>query len=141
MKKLIIMRGVSGSGKSTRTKELIEELNPSSNHVCSADNFFVTRPHGEYKFDPKQLGQAHAWCRGNASAAMSLGTELVVIDNTNTQKREFQAYLDMASDMGYETEEVVVGEFSEAALQKYFERNAHGVPLVAIKRMAARFEK
>ena len=142
--KVVAMRGVSGSGKSTKAKELIKEFmesNPNSTtYVCSADKFFINSSSGKYEFDPKRKGMAHAWCRGNANAAMSLGVDLVIIDNTNTQKWEYTPYEEMAADFGYEFETCVVGELDEQSLKTYANRNTHGVPLEAIRRMATRFE-
>jgi len=143
--KVIAMRGIPGSGKSTKVRELVKKFmdeNPSgTTYVCSADKFFVNSVSGKYEFDPKKIGTAHAWCRGNANAALSLGVDLVFIDNTNTQKWEWASYEQMAADFGYEFETCVVGELDENSLKLYANRNTHGVPLEAIRRMAKRFEK
>lgn len=141
---MVILRGVSGAGKSTKAKELIEEFRESNpdgvTYVCSADHFFIDPASGEYKFDPKKIGTAHAWCKGNAHAALSLGVDLVIIDNTNTQRWEFEPYVDLADHFGYECELCTVGELDDASLKVYANRNSHGVPLEAIRRMAKRFE-
>lgn len=137
--KLHILRGVSGSGKSTRAKEIAKAVNSSI--ICSADQWFVNRKTGKYEFDAKKLGVAHAWCKTRAETAMELGTELVVIDNTNTQKWEYQPYVDMAEDFGYEVEIEMVGQLDDSNLKVYANRNKHGVPLDKIRQMAARFEK
>jgi len=144
MSLLMVMRGVSGSGKSTRARELMNEFmeqNPEALvHVCSADEFFINSKTGKYEFDSKKLPQAHAWCKGRAYAAMSMGADLVIVDNTNTQKWEYEPYLEMAYLFKYDTEECVVGEFDSDSLMLYAQRNEHGVPLSAIMRMANRFE-
>lgn len=144
MQRITIMRGVSGSGKTTKARELMEEFleqHPGGTvHICSADEFFINAKTGKYEFDGKKLGQAHAWCKGRAYAAMALGADLVIVDNTNTQKWEYQPYLDMAYLFKYETDECVVGEFDDDSLLEYAQRNSHGVPLEAILKMADRFE-
>lgn len=144
MGRVIAMRGVSGSGKSTRVKELIKEFmeaNPDgATYVCSADNFFVDPASGKYEFDHKKISSAHVWCKGNANAALSLGTDLVIIDNTHTQTWEWKPYQELAEQFGYDFETCVVGELDEASLKEYANRNTHGVPLDAIRRMAKRFE-
>jgi len=144
MQKLIVMRGVSGSGKSTKARELVDEFmeqNPNGLvHICSADDFFINAKTGKYEFEANKLGQAHAWCRGRAYAAMSMGADLVIVDNTNTRKWEYQPYLDLSFLFKYETEECVVGEFDDDSILLYAERNAHGVPLEAVAKMADRFE-
>ncbi|KKK62461.1 hypothetical protein LCGC14_3004120, partial [marine sediment metagenome] len=129
-------------GKSTKARELVGLLEEGlSFHVCSADDFFISARTGEYEFDSKKLGQAHAWCKGSCYAAMSLGTDLVLIDNTSCQKWEYQPYIDMAYAFKYKVEEIIVGSFDDDSLLKYAERNTHGVPLGAIQRMATRFEQ
>lgn len=142
---LVIMRGPSGAGKSTEAKNLVQEFlesNPDgTTFIGSADKFFVNVASGEYEFQPKKIGEAHAWCRGNINAAMELGVDLIIVDNTNTQKWEFQPYIDMADHFGYEWETCQVGKLDEQSLKEYANRNVHGVPLEAIKRMAKRFEK
>ena len=144
MGKMIVMRGVSGSGKSTRAKELVQEFldtNPEAQViVCSADQFFVNRESGEYEFDQKKLQQAHSYCRTRAETAMELGVELVVIDNTNTRKWEYEGYVKLASDFGYEAEVEMVGQLDESNLKVYANRNKHGVDLEVVRAQAKRFE-
>ena len=144
MKKLIILRGVSGSGKSTKAVELTSELRDvypdSLSIICSADMFFINRTSGEYEFDAQKLGHAHLWCKTRAETAMVLGAELIIIDNTNTQKWEFKDYIDMAKLYGYESSQEVCGDINDEYLIVYADRNKHGVPLSVIKKQAARFE-
>ena len=44
----------------------------------------------------------------------------------------------MAND--YDLEYVIVGSFTDEAIECYAERNVHGVPIEAIRRMAGRFK-
>lgn len=140
--KLIIMQGPSGSGKSTKAQELVAETKSrgGSYIICSSDNFFVDRKTGEYNWDVNKLRAAHSWCRTRAEMAMEYGWELVVIDNTNTRKWEYQAYLDMAEEFGYEVEICRVGQLDESNLKVYAERNVHGVPLDTIRKQAERIK-
>jgi len=94
-----------------------------------------------YIFEPSKLGKAHEWCRIRAELAMELGLEVVVIDNTNTQRWEYQDYLDLAEEYGYQVEIVAVGSRDESALIHYAQRNVHGVPLSVLKKQASRFEE
>ena len=134
--KVKILRGISGSGKSTLAKKAAKET-PSI--ICSADQYFID-PAGRYKFDHRKLGEAHAFCRGKFKAALELGVELIIVDNTNTQRWEFAPYIEMAKLHNYECEEIIVGRFEEAAIKIYANRNVHGVPLEAVLKMAKRFE-
>lgn len=157
MKKLVIMRGVSGSGKSTKSKQLQKEWRDScynswcgeidedealevQTFICSADKYFIDRTSGDYSWDPKKLGVAHAWCKTQCETAMQIGIGWVCIDNTNTTRREYQSYLDLAEHFGYEVQFEKVGQLDESNLKVYANRNVHGVPLDHIRKQAKRFE-
>lgn len=130
------MRGVSGSGKSTKARELCEGY---GSVVCSADEYFMAD--GEYKFDPAKLGQAHAWCQGRFSAALEANVDVVVVDNTNTRRWEYERYVKLAEKAGYEVELVKVGSLDEESLKLYADRNRHGVGPDIIQKQAERFEE
>lgn len=147
-KKLIVLRGVPGSGKSTVAQKLMTEsvnMGYMSATICSADDYFY-RPDGVYDWNPTKLKNAHRWCFEKAKEEMKgtdcLGsTDLIIVDNTNIKKSHYQKYLDLATEYGYEVEEHIVGEFSEDAALAYFERNTHGVPLSVIVKMMEDFER
>ncbi len=153
-KKLVVMRGVPGSGKSTKAEEIMEQAwndGYMAVNIHSADNYFV-RPDGVYDFNFRVLKNAHKWCCesveqsmqeiGPFDGAVNYGpADLIIVDNTNTRKWEYQTYLDMAEKYGYDVEEIIVGEFNEVSVRKYAERNTHGVPVEKVVEMAGRFEK
>ena len=79
---VVIMRGISGSGKSTAVRRLRKALAASSGGgydvdddgwfvVCSADDFFVDRETGQYAFDRALLPDAHAACFRRFQGAIS----------------------------------------------------------------------
>jgi len=72
---------------------------------------------------------------------MQKGVTVVIIDNTNTMEKEMAPYKKMAKRNGYRVVQHTVGSFDEESLRLYAERNVHGVPLEAIKRMAGRFQR
>lgn len=127
-KKVVIMRGISGSGKSTYIKKHYPDA-----LVCSADHFFE-KDDGSYQFNAKQLGIAHGICMKKFKKALAHGTDLVVVDNTNTKAREFRPYLMAAQHAGYEIEIVRL----ETPVDVAAARNAHGVPEEAVQRMSDR---
>jgi len=133
--KVEILRGISGSGKSTVARKLVANVNSSI--ICSADDYFVTLV-GKYEFDARQLSAAHGYCKGKYAAALELGVELVVVDNTNTQKWEFENYVHQAHAAGYEVNVQVVGDPKDWESIKG--RNIHGVPDEVLKRQSERFE-
>lgn len=131
MKKVIIMRGIPGSGKST----LARQLAGSTGKIHSTDDYFMKD--GKYVFDPNALRRNHQLNFQAFKADLSLGVSPVIVDNTNTQKWEYQNYMDAAENAGYEVEVVSVPHIDPALAAQ---RNTHGVPEDAIRRMIARWE-
>lgn len=154
-KQVIIMRGLPGSGKSHKVKELVEDarlrLDAHEVVICSADDFFMVWDAQQamltYKFDPTKLGEAHARCFHKYTVALFAGTPLVIVDNTNSQKWEFEHYQAVARLAGYECEtEFGTDQHHESKhiriddVRRFAARNVHGVPLAAVAAMAARWE-
>lgn len=136
MKRMIILRGVSGCGKSTRARELCSKV--STAIICSADDYFMIN--GKYTFDPAKLEKAHEQCRSRAEKAAKDSVSLIVIDNTNTCHWEYKAYIDIGKEYGYDIEIIKVGSLDDDSLKSYAKRNKHGVSLQIIRKMAKRFE-
>jgi predicted kinase len=138
-KTLLIMRGLPGSGKSTRAYDIARDLAPSHVAVLSTDDFFIGES-GTYNFRPSEIPKAHAWNQSRADAEMARGTLVVIIDNTNTQAWQAKPYVEMAQRYGYEV------EFIEPSTPWAFDtvqlaaRNVHGCPLEGIERMLERYE-
>jgi len=137
MKKLILMRGVPGSGKSTLAKQLAKQA--ANTKIYSTDDLFMID--GVYRFNPSKLGKFHKENQSRAEAAMSKGVELVIIDNTNTTLWEMTPYIKSAKKFGYEIECVIPQTEWAFDAEVCFEKNSHGVPLDAIKRMIERFQE
>ena len=104
---ILIVRGLSGSGKSSLCRVLLEEAAayaglpppaagatsvPGVAVVASADTFFMS-PKGRYEFRVEGLRAAHASSRSTFDAALSSRTPLVVLDNTNVSKGEYAPYV------------------------------------------------
>ena len=128
MKRLIIMRGLPGSGKSTYVKDHFPHA-----EICSADNFFVERD-GVYRFDQSRIGEAHSNCQMRAFSGMVDGLPMVVIDNTSVKAWESELYIEMGNVFGYK---VSIIDMFDGGLsnEELAERNAHGVPISTISRM------
>lgn len=147
--KCIIMSGVAGAGKSTWIAGNVFDRHKL---VFSADNFFSRN--GEYKFDPKLLGQAHDDCLRQFTEACIGGHDLkvkgdlklqeglqsvvepptLVVDNTNTTIEEINPYYRIAHAYGYEVELVTLHVEPKLAS----ERGTHNVPEHACSNMAVR---
>ncbi len=130
MPNCIILRGLPGSGKSTMAKMLsCDGIIP----IVSADNFFYHK--GQYLFDRDRLGDAHLQCLNDFNHCLNFGYQ-VIVDNTNTTKKEYQKYIDYAKAKGYSTTILTVEtDLTDEELAK---RNVHGVPVETIRRMRER---
>lgn len=120
---LYIIRGVSGSGKTTFASTLGCE-------VASADDFFMVD--GEYRFDPKKLPKAHEYCRVLVCGWMVDGESVIAVANTFTQDWEMEPYYIMAKDFGYTVFSIIVEN-------RHGGKNEHGVPEQAVQGMRDRF--
>lgn len=132
MRKVVVLSGVSGSGKSTYIREVLgltyEKVGgEGSKVVVSADDYF-TDSLGVYNFDPTKLSDAHGECFYNFIAHMRHGEELVVVDNTNTTVMELSPYILGAQAWKYEVEVVTLMCESEDDVKVCAARNSHGVP-------------
>lgn len=118
--KLILVRGIPGSGKSTFAKTL-----GIADHY-EADMWF--EQNGGY--DPAKLRYAHAWCLKKTLDAMKEGFD-VVVSNTFTMLWEMDSYIDAANMHGYDIFEIIVdGGY----------KNVHGCPDDKVQKMKNRFE-
>jgi predicted kinase len=127
-KNVVIMRGTSGSGKSTYAR------NFSNVTILSSDDYW-TRNGGDYKenFNVEKLGAAHAW---NLRRFIDLLVHIkditnidstIVIDNTNTTIAELAPYYAVAQAFQVPVEIITLMVDPKIALA----RNVHGVPLKA----------
>lgn len=96
--KVTILRGISGSGKSTWVKN-----NAVNATIVSADNFFVQED-GEYVFDEMKIHEAHQACYREFLAALERKDALIVVDNTNITAWEMSPYILAAEVYGYVVE-------------------------------------
>ena len=129
-RKLIIMVGLPGSGKTTFIKTLPNPV------ICSADHFFEKR--GEYKFDSTKLHTAHSACLNKANDNMLMKKPIVVIDNTNLTNKDRLPYENMAEKYGYEITYVVF-EPNKQDIKQLAQRNLHGINAAKLEVMAKKF--
>ena len=142
-KKIVILRGISGSGKSTYAKKLESQVVKEGGepYRVSADQYFLSG--GGYAFDPAKLPEAHNSCLRRYMAGANdiyreLGhIDLIIVDNTNTQLWEMAPYVAIAEAYNIPYEIVHVVCPVEVAL----ERNAHNVPEDTLRKQADRFEE
>lgn len=149
MKKLILLRGLPGAGKTTFAYFLANMFDVDVDiSVCAADDFFYDEV-GEYKFDANKLHLAHAQCQQNVETAMQRGSavetdwvngdeiyepkSVIIVHNTTTSSKEIRTYTDLAKKYNYEVISLVVEN-------RHGNSSVHNVPEEALERMKGRFD-
>jgi predicted kinase len=134
--RLIVIRGVSGSGKST----LAEDLNGDGGYDWwEADMFFEveTKWGRRYEFDPKRLGDAHAWCQDRTDLSLCEGTS-VIVSNTFTRRSEIEPYYHLAQEYGADFTVLTLEPGLSA--EELAKRNLHGLSAGMIQKQLDRWE-
>lgn len=141
MKILYIMRGLPGSGKSTMAQAIAkaETLAGKSVKIASAD-FYHYDETRNYNFKVENLAAAHEQCRKTCEDAMRHGTDIVILDNTNIKKMDYQIYLYLAEQYKYTVQFVVPETQWAFDPEGCWRRNIHGVPLERIQMMSEKYE-
>lgn len=139
-KVMILLRGLPGSGKSTKVEQLVASLRARGRGnpvVFSADHYFQT-PSG-YQYDVKKIGEAHNWAYKNAEAAALAFQSPILIDNTNTEEFEILNYYNLAYHNWYKF--YVLEPDTEWAfdVKELARRTRHNVPVEKIARMLRRY--
>jgi len=125
MNNLILVRGVSGAGKSTIAPMFKNAV------LVSTDDFFLNE-YGEYVFDANSLVINHQFCQLAVSMMMKDEEELIVVHNTFTADWEMDAYFDLARKHGYAVHTIIVEN-------RHGSKNVHDVPQDVVKAQIERF--
>lgn len=130
MKTMVILRGVSGSGKSTVAEYLRDiSWNNSSTSIRTADQYFERD--GLYAFNAADLGKAHQWCIDHVESDMINEFGQVIVANTSTTEKELKPYLELAAKYNYKVISLVVEN-------RHGNQNVHGVPDETLKKQESR---
>lgn len=137
------MRGISGSGKSTKAKELKGDgIIHSTDDVISSkgdyNKFFADMKVND---DFSKLRQAHQTNLKNAVNSMKNGISPVIIDNTNLAPWEAKPYVIEALKNGFDDGNIEIVNIGTggASAEELAKRNTHGVPLDKIKQMIDKY--
>ena len=121
--KLIIVRGIPGTGKSTFCREMFPDIFHLENDMFQYQN-------GEYHYDEKKLQKSIQWCFNTASNALKNGMD-VVISNTFTKKAFVDSYTELVKKYKCNFEIYrMMGNF----------KDIHNVPEDVLKSMKDGFE-
>lgn len=161
MSKLVVMRGLPGSGKSTLARQLFNNNSYEESFILSADfgfhgdgktfhfsnlsnsiDEFIKTP---YKFNPKRLGHNHVstfctFLKIVADGYLKNRNILVILDNTNTQHKEFNHYVSVAQKLGFDIDYVLPDTWWAFDVEECAKRNTHAVPIDSIQKMKDRFQ-
>ena len=129
---LILLRGVSGAGKSTVANLFVDA------HIISTDDFFIFD--GEYRFDANNLAKNHAKAVDMTEQEMRYAmyhyeTEkhTIVIHNTFTKRWEMKPYFILAEKYGYMIHTLIVENRHES-------ESIHNIPQPTVEAQRYRFE-
>ena len=135
---LILLRGVSGSGKTTVAQLFTDAI------LISTDDYFMVN--GRYQFDANSLVVNHQKCQDEVESVMQgvktsdgflddmvTVTCTIVVHNTFTQKWEMDAYYKLAETYGFTVHTLIVEN-------RHCSQSTHDVPLDLIEKQRDRFE-
>lgn len=140
MKKLILLYGLPGSGKSTLAKEL-EQTYLDARYVVrrtETDDWFVLHGGGTYKFDASLLNKAHQATFQLVQYWMNLGTDVIILSNTNLTWKDIKGYVELGVHNSYEVEIVETQTSWRYNLDELEKKNIHGVNKSILHRMNAK---
>lgn len=131
---LILVRGISGSGKTFYVNKY-----HFYTEKFEADDWFIDENH-HYSFDSEELNNAHSYCRINTEYAMRQNKQ-VVVSNTFTRMWELKPYLELALKYNYIVKIVETDTPWRYNAEECANRNIHNVPIETIRKQLQRFEK
>ncbi len=98
IKKLVLVRGLPGSGKSTFA-DMLSEL--AGFQSFSLDTFFMDEK-GNYAFDFKRNHLAYKDCQNKVEIAMKAEAPRILVDQTFALLWEIQPYLELGKKYSYQ---------------------------------------
>lgn len=153
MKKLILLQGAPGCGKSTMAQMLKEHYEQERDDVgfltakiYSADDYWyeVVNPHQPeiYSWNEELSGKNHVWNQRKVARDMaSGGPDIIIIDNTNTTRKEAKPYIVLATIFDYEVEAIRVDPGVEVCVARQPSRGEdRRVPEEIVRAMHARMQ-
>ena len=136
-KEIILLRGVSASGKSTLAKQLV-----GNGVILSTDDYFMKD--GIYDFDPTKLGVYHKNNQDRTEENMIDGISPIIVDNTFSKEWEMKPYVKLADKYGYEVDikELPIPDIDELMKRQESRKSINkSLPRETVERMIKNFKK
>ena len=133
-KKVYILSGIDGAGKTTLARKLVVEGTPGA--VIVSANDYMTDATGAWEFDPKRLSETHGKCQAAFHTAIKQGTEVIIVNNTNLVASHRDVYVNHALKCGYDVTILVL----DVDLDTAAARNVRGVPLHTLEAQKRRLD-
>ena len=138
MPKLILVRGVPGSGKTTFARNnypgVVDDAGePDKNaaYMISADDFRIDEC-GNYVHDDVRGDIPHVECQARVREAITAGCPQIIVHNTFIKVWEIEPYVKISHACKVPLEVICMPNISA---EEAFSRNTHNVPISVIKRM------
>jgi len=132
-KKLIILRGLPGSGKSKKAKQLV-----GNGIIHSTDDYFTKN--GKYEFDIDSVGKFHGFNLAASIRSMKKDISPVIIDNTNIVAMHCAKYVEAGKVYGYEI--IIIEPDAPWAfdVEELLKRNTHEISRDTLAEMLRQYE-
>lgn len=127
-KELFLIRGVSGSGKTT----FVESVKRQFDITASADDFMINE-NGDYVFDASRLGECHQKCIDVVKNGMVNMKSRIFVHNTLTTDWEMEPYFKLAAKFGYLVHSIIKEKRHDG-------KNVHCVDEVVLEKQRKRFK-
>lgn len=131
MREVVILRGIPGSGKSTFAKKIAG----TDGRIHSTDDLF--EKNGVYRFDPRVLRDKHNENYARFVRSLNQHIPVVICDNVNCCRWEFERYIEAANFHRYKVEIVQLPHLDPAVAAS---RTLHAVPEEKIREILERWE-
>lgn len=128
--RIILIRGLPGSCKSTLAASLVNEAEARGVHISHYENDMYHYIDGVYRFDPDRQWDAVQWCKERTLEDILLG-KTVIVSNVFGSLRTYNQYVNLANCLG----------INRTTLHCVSQRGTvHDVPKHVMESMAKSFE-